>query len=124
MTNATIDTARSLLASGARFRPYGCALIARTELEAWIDEKCRTLDAELPKASARVQLLCLPHVVGQELADFVAFTWNALSDACHHHAYELPPSAVQLSRLCDQVETVTDSESSYPAAAMVPPSLA
>jgi hypothetical protein len=31
-----------------------------------------------------------------ELAGRVAYTWSALSYACHHHSSELPPTAAEL----------------------------
>ncbi len=44
------------------------------------------------------QLLCLPSFLPHhpELATQVGQTWAALSNACHYHAYELPPTESEL----------------------------
>jgi hypothetical protein len=49
-------------------------------------------------------LICLPsYIDGNGLAGRVAYAWNALSHACHHHAYELAPT---LAELADWIRTV------------------
>ena len=35
------------------------------------------------------------------LAGRVAYTWSGLSNACHHHVYELTPSATELAAWLD-----------------------
>jgi hypothetical protein len=51
-----------------------------------------------------VQLACLPHYLQpRDLADDVAYTWAVLSDACHHHAYEVGPTAEELRVRLDVV---------------------
>ena len=39
------------------------------------------------------------------LAGRIAYTWSALSRACHYHPYELPPS---MSELADHFATVEE----------------
>jgi hypothetical protein len=59
----------------------------------------------LERASARAQLACLPDYLGDSgLAVEIVFTWSALSNACHHHAYELAPTAAELERRIDAVD--------------------
>jgi hypothetical protein len=36
----------------------------------------------------------------------VAHAWAALSHACHHHPYELSPTAEELERWMDTVEAL------------------
>jgi hypothetical protein len=55
-------------------------------------------------ASARVQLLCLRSFVDPDLARRAAWTWSALSRACHH-SYDLPPTAGELA---DWINTVDE----------------
>jgi hypothetical protein len=47
----------------------------------------------------RAQLICLPRYLSEgPLAASVANTWAALTQACHHHPYELPPTIGELRR--------------------------
>jgi hypothetical protein len=52
------------------------------------------------QCSMASQLLVLPsYLRDQEAARDAAYAWSALSRACHHHAYELPPTASELRAL-------------------------
>ena len=52
--------------------------------------------------SMRAQLVCLPtYLTTDGLAGRVAYTWSGLSNACHHHVYELAPSATELAAWLD-----------------------
>jgi hypothetical protein len=42
----------------------------------------------------------------QEAARDASYAWSALSRACHHHAYELPPTASELRALIDLTRRV------------------
>jgi len=44
----------------------------------------------------RAQLTCLPYYLDERLAEKVAYTWMALSCACHHQESELLPTATEL----------------------------
>ena len=44
----------------------------------------------------RAQLICLPWYLDEGLAERVAYTWAALSRACHHQESELLPTASEL----------------------------
>ena len=57
--------------------------------------------------SFRSQLLALRHVVDDDLAAEVSWTWSALSRATHHHAYALPPTASELERWRQTVRKLT-----------------
>ena len=53
----------------------------------------------------RAQLACLPdYLADRSLAADVAFTWGTLSEACHHHAYDLGPTASELEGWLDAVQ--------------------
>ena len=55
----------------------------------------RTLDLE--GCSMRAQLICLRTYLGDaNLAARTGHAWSALSRACHHHPYELAPTAAEL----------------------------
>jgi len=50
-------------------------------------------------------LLCLPSYLGDDaLAGRVSYAWVGLSRACHHHAYELPPSSSEIENWIGIVE--------------------
>ena len=77
--------------------PRASALLALQALEAslrrlWDD---RTLD--LQGCSMRTQLICLrSYLEDAKLAARAGHAWGALSRACHHHPYELGPTAGEL----------------------------
>jgi hypothetical protein len=98
-----IDAARDLMrrpvADTVGLWPRAAALLARRALEEALDELWSRRAPGLERASARAQLACLPDYLGdRELAREIVFTWGELSNACHHHAYELPLTAEELER--------------------------
>jgi hypothetical protein len=55
----------------------------------------------------RCQLLCLPaYLQDTGTARRAAHAWAALTNACHHHPYELPPTAEELDRWLDAVQAM------------------
>ena len=42
-----------------------------------------------------------PYLTMDGLAGRVAYTWSGLSNACHHHVYELAPSLTELAAWLD-----------------------
>jgi hypothetical protein len=99
----------SALPSSSRAR--GAAVLARTALEQIIDQRLAELEVEHGAlvssvgASGRVKLICLRALEGST-ADRTAWAWSALSNACHHHSYELSPSAGEVGYLVAMVESV------------------
>lgn len=77
--------------------PRASAILALQALEAsllglW---KRRTID--LPGCSMRTQLICLrSYLEDATLAARTGHAWSALNRACHHHPYELGPTAGEL----------------------------
>jgi hypothetical protein len=86
--------------------PRASALLARQALEAALDDLWRRRAPGLERCSMRAQLLCLPAYLPADvdLATRASFAWMGLSRASHHHAYELPPAAVELSTWIEIVE--------------------
>lgn len=84
---------------------FGCwarasALLARQSLETAMDDLWRTRAPIVRQCSTAAQLLVLPsYLRDQEAARDAAYAWSALSRACHHHAYELAPTAAELRSL-------------------------
>ena len=78
--------------------PRATALMARQALEQAVDEYWMAKRLALESCATRQQLICLREYLGDtELAGRVHHVWNALSNACHQHPYELPPTAAELA---------------------------
>ena len=88
--------------------PRASAILGRQALEIALDQLWAQVAPGIEKASARAQLVCLPEYVDAVLAGRVRHTWHALSTACHHHAYELPPIVSELDGWLDDVEALID----------------
>ena len=90
---ALVGAARELMlrpaAGTVGLWPRAAALLGRGALEDALREQGRRRAPGLEHATARSQLACLPIILGdRDLASEIAFTWSALSNACHHRAYE------------------------------------
>lgn len=82
------------------------ALLARHALEGAVSDWLRREHRVAPGANFTVLLISLQHLFPDPvLAQRVAWTWSALSQACHHHGYELPPPLSDLLTWLDTVET-------------------
>jgi hypothetical protein len=108
--------------------PRAAAVLARMQLEQairtfWEDR----VPAMVYVRSMRAQLSCLVgYVDDPRLVADIAFTWQALTQATHHHPYELDPTREELASLVSTTERVTDElealapyQSGPPAAATV-----
>jgi hypothetical protein len=106
-----VDAARTMVRQPrpgtASLWPRAAALLARQALEAALIELWSRTHPGIERASMRCQLLCLPSFLSdRELAGRAAHAWVALTFACHHHPYELPPTAEELDRWLDVVEAM------------------
>jgi hypothetical protein len=94
--------------------PRAAALLGRQALEAALDDLWRRKRLDLAACPGRIQLLCLPTDLGDPaLAVRAAHAWAALSHACHHRAYELAPTATELT---GWLQAVADLVAAVPAA--------
>ena len=101
------------LASGMLSRKYGMstglwprasALLVRQALEESLTGYWVVKGIALERCSTRAQLICLREYLREgDLASRVAHAWAALSRACHHHAYELPPTVEEIKRWMEPV---------------------
>lgn len=93
--------------------PRASALLARQALEAALDRYWAARGLAFETYSRRPQLICLArYAEDAEMAGRVHHAWNALSDACHHHAYELAPTAAELAGLIEMVEELVVASAS------------
>ena len=84
--------------------PRATAVLARQALEVGLHEALSARIPGIQRAPVRVQLLCLQsYLEDTEIAHEVNLAWWALSRACHHLSYELPPTAPELVGLIDVV---------------------
>ena len=82
------------------------AFLTRQALEASLDDFWVRRQPGVEQSNMRAQLLCLGAFLGDEsLASRVAHAWSALSNACHHHSYELAPTVGELE---GWIETVRE----------------
>ena len=89
---------------GASRQLVACVLLRQVLEEAmgsWWD---RTVPG-LGDCSTRAQLVSLAfYLPDARLARDVVFAWNCLTQACHHHAYDLAPAPSEVARLVETVE--------------------
>ena len=77
--------------------PRASALLALAALEASVLRLWQRRALDLEGRSMRTQLICLrSYLEDAALAARAGHAWSALSRACHHHAYELGPTAGEL----------------------------
>ena len=90
--------------------PRAAALLARQALEESLDAFWVARSIPLSSCPTRPQLLCLAtYFPDAQLAANVHHAWSALSDACHHHPYELAPTAQELATLFGTVGHLLDA---------------
>ena len=101
-----LDTANELLsrpdAKAKGIWPRAAAHLCRQALEATLEELWRTKLPDMSESSMRAQLICLTSYLSDvEFAGRIAYTWSALSTACHHQVYELAPTASEIASWID-----------------------
>ncbi len=86
--------------------PRAAALLARQALEGSLDMFWRSKKLSFdPHTGRRQQFLCLhAYLEDRELAGLAHNTWATLSDASHHHAYELAPTVGEVEALIKTAE--------------------
>ena len=84
--------------------PRAVAILCRQALEGSMFDLWRAKAPGVEDASFRAQLLCLRCYVDPAVAECADETWTALSRACHHHAYELSPTADELGTWLESVD--------------------
>lgn len=101
--------ARAMLASNDKTPtgvwPRAAAFLARQALETAVRGLWEAKGVDLQGAQARAQFLCIATYLGDPpLAGRCRHAWAALSRACHHHPYELAPTAGEIERWLDVVD--------------------
>lgn len=86
--------------------------ITRAALENAVDDLLDAKQRSAPDASMRSKLTLLQVAFDQDndVPARAEYAWSRLSQACHHHAFELSPNATEVRHLIGLVETLaTDS---------------
>ena len=109
-----LDAARRLLARGGADSsgawPRAAAHLTRQALELSLRDFWRARLPALAEASMRVQLTSLPTFLkDSEIAARAAYTWACLSNACHHHPYEIAPAETELAGWITGVDALRKS---------------
>ena len=85
--------------------PRAVALLGRQALEGGLDGFWEAEFANMKYASRRTQTLCLEQYVrDRSLTDGIRQSWAELTRACHHHPFELSPTAAELKNWLAEVE--------------------
>ena len=116
-----LEVARGLMRraepSTAGLWPRAAALLARRALEATVLGLWQRLTLDLSGCSMRAQLICLRTYLEEdaELAARAGHAWSALNRACHHHTYELAPTAWELDAWFSVVGELIEKVGPHPA---------
>ena len=82
--------------------PRMVAVLARHAIEETLRQYWALREPGMERCTWHAQLLCLPvYLSNRKLAREAAAAWTDLSRACHHHPYELAPTANELRDLLD-----------------------
>lgn len=106
--NVLVTAARQLLDDHARVGgsgwARGTAFLTRQALEAAVANYWHRRAPGMDTCDGRAQLVALRfYLAAPTMARLAHQTWASLSHACHHHAYELAPTAAELQRWIETV---------------------
>ena len=90
------------------------ALLARLALEDWLNEQSAAWSSASEKPpTTNSKLIVLGRNQGAEVGERARRVWHSLSQAMHHHAYELQPSATEVRHLVNQVRHLENDGVEY-----------
>jgi hypothetical protein len=110
---AALSMARGLLALAdpqtAGLWPRASAFLGCRAMEATVQRLWERRALDHRGCPMRIQLIFLRSYLGDaDLAGRAGHAWSALSRACHHHAYELAPTATELQGWFSVVESLIE----------------
>ncbi|HXF74445.1 MAG TPA: hypothetical protein VNO79_17820, partial [Actinomycetota bacterium] len=83
------------------------AVLGRQALEQALSDLWRRVAPGVDQTPIRAQLICFRGLLGDgELGARVEYLWWILTRACHHHPYELDPTAEEVEGWLDEVAVV------------------
>lgn len=107
-TRALLEQASGVLAGGGEHSNRMACWIARSALESCVDDLllARQRAAESASMRSRLSVLQVAYEQQPEVAQRAEYAWSRLSRACHHHAYELSPTATGAEHLIGVVDSL------------------
>jgi hypothetical protein len=110
---ALLETADSLLGRAdpatAGLWPRASALLGLEALNVSLQRLWKERGLDLHGCTMRTQLICLRSYLDDGgLAARAGHAWSALSRGCHHHPYELAPTAAELGSWLSVVGELVD----------------
>ena len=93
--------------------PRMVAVLTRQALEQALAEFWASVPgaAGVSRCTYRTQFACLPFYLNAATAREAEYLWATLSEACHYHAYELAPTAAELTSWLDAVSGLAEAMS-------------
>jgi hypothetical protein len=103
-----IVQASSVLTDASAYSNRAACWIARAALESAVDDLLAARQRSAPDATMRSKLTVLQVAYEQQpdVALRAEYAWNGLSQACHHHAFELTPAASEVGHMIELVSTL------------------
>lgn len=113
-TASLLQQASAVLGAATAHSNRAACWIARAALESAVDDLLDTKQSGAPEATMRSKLTVLQVAFSQDETVPVRadYAWSRLSQACHHHAFELAPTAGEVGHLIHLVETLANDVSS------------
>lgn len=104
--SALLEQANAILKAGGPNANRAACWIGRAALESTVSALIEDRKVPAPDATMRSKLGVLQVAFAGEpdIASSAEYAWNALSRVCHHHAFELTPSAGEVEHLLDLVQ--------------------
>jgi hypothetical protein len=108
-----LEQASSVLEGAGGHSNRAACWIARAALESAVDDLLDTTNTPAPDATMRSKLTVLQVASGVDstIPGQADYAWNGLSRACHHHAFELSPTATEVRHLIAVVAGLIDQAS-------------
>ena len=106
--SALLKQANAILQAGGPNANRAACWIGRAALESAVAELIESRQRPAPEATMRSKLGVLQVAFEGEpgIATRAQYAWTALSRVCHHHAFELTPSAGEVEHLLDLVQSL------------------
>ncbi|HEY9413225.1 MAG TPA: hypothetical protein VIQ30_00570 [Pseudonocardia sp.] len=117
--NVRLSVAEDLLRNPSILPPgvsaRSCTWLIRLALERAMDEFWAGHAPPIRTASRRAQLLVFNRTINADLGQRYSQLWSELSNAAHHHAYELAPTAGELRTWHNAAHAVITALEAIPA---------
>ena len=106
-----LNQAQSILDGDAPQRSRMASWLARSALEEAVRNRLERRGMHAGTASMRSLLSCfeVAYLDDPALVDSAQHAWAGLSNTCHHHAFQLTPTAAETQLLIDTVRRISNT---------------